>query len=204
VHQTLLDFFAEFERNAGEFLVHDDGYRTRSYRYADVVRAAGVFAGRLRTAGIGKGEKVLFWSENRPEWVAALWGCLIEGVIAVPVYAAANLLYFGSPLPMSAIAKRLITRPGFNLSQLSVHDDPQFSLEPILRADEVSATLHPSSLWRWRIVAQGVFGAAGHDRQGRLDLRPHRSARPAAERPRILAGDLDAGLDDAPSMAGRR
>src|SRR5262249_30973691 len=85
VRQTLLDFFAEFERNNGEFLIHDDGYRTRSYRYADVARAAGVFVGRLRTAGIGKGDKVLFWSENRPEWIAALWGCLIEGVIAVPV-----------------------------------------------------------------------------------------------------------------------
>jgi long-chain acyl-CoA synthetase len=85
VHQTLLDFFAEFGRHSGEFLVHDDGYRSRSYRYADVVRAAGVFAGRLREAGISKGDKILFWSENRPEWVAALWGCLIEGVIAVPI-----------------------------------------------------------------------------------------------------------------------
>jgi len=85
VHQTLLDFFAEFEAHSGEFLVHDDGYRSRSYRYADVVRAARVFAGRLREAGIGKGDKVLFWSENRPEWVAALWGCLIEGAIAVPL-----------------------------------------------------------------------------------------------------------------------
>ncbi len=27
----------------------------------------------------------MFWSENRPEWVAALWGCLLEGVIAVPI-----------------------------------------------------------------------------------------------------------------------
>ena len=85
MHQSLLDFFAEFKRHSGEFLIHDDGYRSRGYGYADVVRAAGVFAGRLREAGIGKGDKVLFWSENRPEWVAALWGCLIEGVIAVPI-----------------------------------------------------------------------------------------------------------------------
>jgi long-chain acyl-CoA synthetase len=85
VHQTLLDFFAGFERHSGEFLVYDDGYRPRSYTYAGVVRAARIFAGRLRQAGIGKGDKVLFWSENRPEWVAALWGCLIEGVIAVPI-----------------------------------------------------------------------------------------------------------------------
>ena len=47
--------------------------------------AALIFAARLAAAKIGKGEKVVFWSENRPEWVAALWGCLLEGVIAVPV-----------------------------------------------------------------------------------------------------------------------
>src|ERR1700719_3451603 len=40
---------------------------------------------RLRAAGIGKDDKVILYGENRPEWVAALWGCLLEGVIAVPV-----------------------------------------------------------------------------------------------------------------------
>jgi long-chain acyl-CoA synthetase len=83
--ETLLDFFASFAEYSGEFLVYHDGYRTWSYRYRDVARAARIFAGRLREAGIGKGDKVLFWSENRPEWVAALWGCLIEGAIAVPI-----------------------------------------------------------------------------------------------------------------------
>ena len=28
---------------------------------------------------------MLFWSENRPEWVVALWGSILEGVIAVPL-----------------------------------------------------------------------------------------------------------------------
>ena len=36
-------------------------------------------------AGHRQGQKIVFWSENRPEWVAALWGCLLEGVIAVPI-----------------------------------------------------------------------------------------------------------------------
>ena len=85
MHQTLLDFFAGFADCGDEFLVYDDGYRSWSYRYADVARAARIFAARLREAGIAKGDKVVFWSENRPEWIAALWGCLIEGVIAVPV-----------------------------------------------------------------------------------------------------------------------
>jgi long-chain acyl-CoA synthetase len=83
--ETLLDFFADLAELDDEFLVWDDGYRTHSYSYADIARGARGFAGKLRTQGIGKGAKVVFWSENRPEWVAALWGCLLEGAIAVPI-----------------------------------------------------------------------------------------------------------------------
>src|SRR5215471_5273986 len=82
---TLLDFFGGVAAERGEFLAYDDGYRTWSRSYRDVVRAARAFAARLRAENIVKGDKVVFWSENRPEWVAALWGCLLEGVIAVPV-----------------------------------------------------------------------------------------------------------------------
>ena len=38
-----------------------------------------------KRAGLGKGDKVVFWSENRPEWIIALWGCLLNGSIAVPI-----------------------------------------------------------------------------------------------------------------------
>lgn len=40
--------------------------------------------------------------------------------IAVPVYAACNLAYFGSVLPVSALAKQLVLRPGFNFSYLKI------------------------------------------------------------------------------------
>jgi long-chain acyl-CoA synthetase len=83
--ETLLDFFDDLAKEHGEFLVYDDGYSTWSRSYRDIVWGARSFAARLRGQGISKGEKVIFWSENRPEWVAALWGCLLEGVIAVPV-----------------------------------------------------------------------------------------------------------------------
>ena len=83
--ETLLDFFDDLARLDGDFLVYDDGYRSRTWTYAEVGRGARALASRLRRAGIGKGEKVVVWSENRPEWVVALWGCLIEGVILVPV-----------------------------------------------------------------------------------------------------------------------
>jgi long-chain acyl-CoA synthetase len=82
---TLLDFFDDFAAKRGDFLVYDDGYRTHTYTYRDTASAARTFAGRLQAAGINKGDKVLFWSENRPEWLMALWGCLLNGSIAVPI-----------------------------------------------------------------------------------------------------------------------
>ena len=82
---TLLDFFHDVSAVSGEFLVYDDGYRARTYTYGETARAARGFAARLQSAGLGKGDKVVFWSENRPEWIIALWGCLLNGSIAVPI-----------------------------------------------------------------------------------------------------------------------
>jgi long-chain acyl-CoA synthetase len=83
--RTLLDFFDDLSTTPGEFLVYDDGYRTWSYTYAETAAAARQFAARLERSGIGKGQTVAIWSENRPEWVIALWGCLLQGVVLVPI-----------------------------------------------------------------------------------------------------------------------
>ena len=83
--ETLIDFFSDVVRLRGEFLVFDDGYRHRSHSYEDVGRAARGFAARLARAGLTKTDKVVVWGENRPEWVVAYWGCLLAGVIVVPI-----------------------------------------------------------------------------------------------------------------------
>ena len=85
MRETLLDFFDERLRSDAEFFVHDNGYRIRHYSYAAVRRAACDFAARLAAEGIGNGDNVLFWGENRPEWVMAFWGCLLRGVVVVPI-----------------------------------------------------------------------------------------------------------------------
>ena len=82
---TLVDFFHDLARATGEFLVYDDGFRTHRYSYAQVGRAACGFAVRLAEAGVRKGDKVVFWSENRPEWIVAFWGCLLNGIVVVPI-----------------------------------------------------------------------------------------------------------------------
>jgi long-chain acyl-CoA synthetase len=82
---TLVDLLDDFSKLPGDFLVYDDGYRSRVYTYDAIRQAAGRFASRLRAAQIIKGDKIVLWGENRPEWVIALWGCLLEGVIVVPI-----------------------------------------------------------------------------------------------------------------------
>jgi long-chain acyl-CoA synthetase len=82
---TLLDFFHDFAGTDAEFLIHDDGFHARHFRYSEIAAQARGFAARLRDAGIVKDEKIILYGENRPEWIVALWGCLLEGVIAVPV-----------------------------------------------------------------------------------------------------------------------
>jgi long-chain acyl-CoA synthetase len=82
---TLIDFFRDLAAIRGDFLVFDDGYRRRSHTYEETARAARGFAARLASTGLQKGDTVVFWGENRPEWIACYWGCLLLGVIVVPV-----------------------------------------------------------------------------------------------------------------------
>src|ERR1700693_812315 len=82
---NLLHFFPPFADLPDEFLIYDDGFRSHHYRYNEVSAKARAFTGRLRDAGFGKDDKLILCAENRPEWSIALWGCLLEGVIVVPI-----------------------------------------------------------------------------------------------------------------------
>jgi long-chain acyl-CoA synthetase len=83
--RTLIEFFNDLAPIDGEFLSFDDGYRTWSYTYRETTARARAFASKLHASGIIKGQHVVIWSENRPEWVIALWGCLLRGVVLVPI-----------------------------------------------------------------------------------------------------------------------
>ena len=119
-----------------------------------------------------------FWHSRRTPWVCAALLVLLlllwrpgAGRFRVRLEQSLSSA-LGHRVEIGNVSLQILPRPGFNLSQLSVHDDPQFSLEPILRADEVSATLHPSSLWRWRIeIANLTFKDASLNLVRRTDGR---------------------------------
>jgi hypothetical protein len=60
-------------------------------------------------------------------------------------------LALGRPVDVAAVKLRLLPQPGFDLENFVIHDDPAFSAEPMLRAQEVTASLRMTSLLRGRL-----------------------------------------------------
>ena len=83
--ETLIDFFNDFANVRDRFLIYDDGFRSYTRTYDEVTRGARTFASRLRDAGVNAGDKVIFYGENRTEWIIAFWGCLLADAIVVPI-----------------------------------------------------------------------------------------------------------------------
>ena len=82
---TLIDFFDDRIRSAAAFVTHDDGYRARTHTYDEIRAASFGFARRLAGAGVEPGGKVVVWGENCPDWLVALWGCLLARAVLVPI-----------------------------------------------------------------------------------------------------------------------
>jgi len=87
---TLPEFLQRIAQIDGDFIVYDDGWRGWTYRYSDVALMAGALVTKFRSGSVGKGDHILIWSESRAGWIAALWACLLEGVILVPVELQAS------------------------------------------------------------------------------------------------------------------
>ncbi len=85
--ESLAEFFAEhFQAHRHERgYLQRRGYRTESFTYGQIIEMATGFAGKLEARGIAKGDRVMLWGENSAEWVAVFFGCVLRGVIVVPM-----------------------------------------------------------------------------------------------------------------------
>lgn len=57
----------------------------------------------------------------------------------------------GRPVHLSGVELRILPRPGFVITDLTVQEDPAFGPEPVLHANEVKAAIRLFSLWRGRL-----------------------------------------------------
>ena len=135
VRHTLVDFFEDLARASGEFLAYDDGYRSRSYDYGTVAAAARAFGARLDAAGLHIGDAVVIWGENRPEWVVALWGAILRGVVLVPIDYRASPDFL---LRVRSIVRARVVLVGDEVPPLQLPADVQ--------AWPMSEVLHPEAL----------------------------------------------------------
>ncbi|HTZ97926.1 MAG TPA: AsmA family protein [Terriglobales bacterium] len=99
------------------------------------------------------------------KWIFSKRGLAIGGVIVLLalflIRPGANQLRnrivlsisrgVGLPVEVSYVRIRVLPRPGFDLENFVVHDDPAFGAEPMLRASDVSASLRLRSLLRGRL-----------------------------------------------------
>src|SRR4029077_2848274 len=60
-----------------------------TWTYGKLAHSATVFAMEFRERGAGAGDRILIWAPNSAEWMAAFWGCLLLGAVAVPIDAGA-------------------------------------------------------------------------------------------------------------------
>lgn len=57
----------------------------------------------------------------------------------------------GRPVRLSSVELRLLPRPGFVLTDLTVEEEPAYGAEPLLHANTVTASIRLLSLWRGRL-----------------------------------------------------
>ncbi len=117
---------------ASPAVVEHLGVRRFQTSYAGLAELAGRFAAELERRGIGPGDRVLLWGANSARWIAAFFGCVLRGVLAVPLDAA------GSPAFAHKIANE--TEPRLLVGDRALLEGAALSA-PALFLDELDATL---------------------------------------------------------------
>jgi long-chain acyl-CoA synthetase len=86
VERSIADYVGAFlQRGSETAYVQRRGYRTVRWSYQQVAGAAFQFARELDARAITKGDRILLWGPNSAEWVTAFLGCVLRGVVVVPM-----------------------------------------------------------------------------------------------------------------------
>jgi long-chain acyl-CoA synthetase len=68
-------------------LLHRVDGRWVPLSHRDILERVRRIALGLRTLDVRRGDRVVIFSENRPEWALVDWACLASGIVDVPLYA---------------------------------------------------------------------------------------------------------------------
>ena len=84
---TLVDLLRDAGTRYGNrpALLIKPGFRTRIWTYRDLADLAPRVARVLADQGLARGDRVLIWGVNRPEWSIGFFGALFAGLVLVPL-----------------------------------------------------------------------------------------------------------------------
>lgn len=86
VRPHLATLLADFRRYGDQVaLVTHRGNRRFPATWNELEQLSGRFAAELARRKIGSGDRVLLWGPNGAEWIAAFFGCMLRGAVAVPL-----------------------------------------------------------------------------------------------------------------------
>ena len=82
----LASLITDLERRGKEpAVVERRGLRMDRTSYGELARLAGRYARELESRGITKGQRVVIWGASGSDWIGAFFGCILRGVVAVPL-----------------------------------------------------------------------------------------------------------------------
>ncbi|MGC2404160.1 MAG: AMP-binding protein, partial [Acidobacteriaceae bacterium] len=85
---TLVADFRRYEQQIA--VVTHRGNRRVSTNYHQLAELSARCAAAFDQRGIKPGDRILLWGNNSAEWVAAFFGCILRGIVAVPLDAAGS------------------------------------------------------------------------------------------------------------------
>ena len=96
MRENLATLVEDFRLHAAETaVVTHRGVRRYVTTYGELAALAGQFAAELERRGVGPGERVVIWGADSAEWIGVFFGCLLRGVLAVPLDAAGSPEFAG-------------------------------------------------------------------------------------------------------------
>jgi long-chain acyl-CoA synthetase len=148
MRKHLATLVEDFQRHGRQIaVVTYRGNRRIATSYREVATLAGRFSRYVQQRGIDPGERILLWGANSAEWVSAFFGCVLRGVVVVPLDAAGSpdfaarviaeispRLIVGDDLLLQSIAGTL---PKLSLQSFSADlpGEPMLQPEPSLGPD---------------------------------------------------------------------
>lgn len=83
---SLIDDMRQHSREVA--VVEQRGNRHVRTSYGELAGLAGRFSAELRRRDIPPGERVVLWGESSAAWIGVFFGCMLRGVLVVPLDAA--------------------------------------------------------------------------------------------------------------------